>query len=113
MSRHASGLKAWVLQRVSAIYLALFLIYLLFYFLVYPPASYEVFKGWILSTPVLIGLLLFINLLLLHAWIGIRDVAIDYLWHTGTRVVVLTLVGLMLSGCGLWSLVILISAKMS
>ena len=113
MSRHASGLKAWVLQRVSAIYLALFILYLLICLLFYPPVSYLTYKSWILSTPVLIGLLLFINLLLLHAWIGIRDVAIDYLWHTGTRVVVLTLVGLMLSACWLWSLVILISAKMS
>ena len=113
MSRHASGLKAWVLQRVSAVYLALFTLYLLVCFFLYPPSSYLAFKSWILSTPVLIGLLLFIYLLLLHAWIGIRDVAIDYLWHTGTRIVVLTLVGLMLSASGLWALVILISAKMN
>ena len=112
MTRHASGFKAWILQRISAVYLALFSVYLLFTLILYPPASHEAFKTWILSSPVLIWLLLFIYLLLLHAWIGIRDVAIDYLWHTGTRVIVLSLVGLMLSACGLWALVILISAKM-
>ena len=113
MSRHASGFKAWVLQRVSAVYLALFSVYLFFYLLLYPPSSYIEFKTWILSTPVLIGLLLFIYLVLLHAWIGIRDVAIDYLWNNGVRLIFLTLVGLMLSACGIWALVILISAKLN
>jgi len=103
MSRKASGLKAWVLQRATAIYIGLFAIYLLLVLLMAPPADYAAWRDWFASPLMGIATLLFIVSILLHAWVGIRDVVIDYVWHTPARVTVLTLVALALVACGLWA----------
>jgi succinate dehydrogenase / fumarate reductase membrane anchor subunit len=108
MSRQLSGLKAWLLQRISAVYLGLFTLYVTFHLLMNTPTGFEQWSGWITALPVKLAFLLAIGLTLLHAWIGIRDVLIDYIPFTGIRLVVMTLVGLMLSGCGLWALLILL-----
>jgi len=108
MSRQLSGLKAWVLQRISGIYLGLFTLYVSFHLLMNTPSGYEQWSGWISSLPVTLAFMLAIGLTLLHAWIGIRDVLIDYIPLAGVRLVVMTLVGLVLSGCGLWALLILV-----
>ena len=104
MSRKASGFRAWVVQRVSAIYLALGFIYLAGYFLLSPPADYAAWQQWLASPLVSVGLALFFIALLLHAWIGVRDVVIDYVHPLGIRLTVLTLVALLLMGCGFWLL---------
>ena len=50
-----------------------------------------------------IATLVFVVAILLHAWVGIRDVIIDYVWHAAARVTVLSLVALGLVACGLWA----------
>jgi len=103
MSRKASGLKAWVLQRATAIYIGLFALYLLLVMLIAPPADYVAWRDWF-ATPLMgIATLVFVVSVLLHAWVGIRDVVIDYIWHTPARVTVLSLVALGLVACGLWA----------
>ena len=94
MSRKVSGFRAWVVQRVSALYLALGFIYLAGVFLAW--------TQWLSSPLVSVGLALFFLALLLHAWIGVRDVVIDYVHPLGIRLAVLTLVALLLLGCGFW-----------
>jgi succinate dehydrogenase / fumarate reductase membrane anchor subunit len=103
MSRQASGLKAWFVQRLSAVYIALFGSYLVIRLLFAPPVDYHTFIAWVASTPVALGLLLYIPLLLLHAWVGIRDVLIDYVKPNGLRLGLLSLFALMLLGSGLWA----------
>ena len=110
MSRHASGFKAWLLQRVSAVYVGLFTLYLFVQLIGFPPESYLQWKAWFLSTPMLIGVLLFVSFILLHAWIGIRDVLIDYIHPTGLRLTMLSLLGIFLVACGLWTVIILLTA---
>ena len=104
MSRKASGFRAWVIQRMSAMYLALGFIYLLVYFVVAPPADYAAWKAWLSGPLVNIGLALFFLSLLIHAWIGVRDVVIDYVHPFAIRLSVLTLVAVLLLGCGFWLL---------
>ena len=102
MSRQASGLKAWVVQRVTAVYLALFGVYMVFRFAVSPPADFETWRLW-LATPVIsVAVLLFFFALLLHAWVGIRDVLIDYVPLLPARVVLLALFAVGLVAAGLW-----------
>lgn len=103
MSRQASGLRAWALQRISAAYLGLYLLYLLGLFLFAPPADVVAWRGWIAEPLHGIGLLLFVVALLIHAWVGIRDVLIDYVQPYLTRVSLLTLLAIGLIGCGLWA----------
>ncbi len=111
MSRRASGLKAWFLQRASAVYLGLFGTYLALYFALAPPASHAELVGWATSPWVALGLLLLIPLLLAHAWVGIRDVFMDYLKPIALRATAMTLVGLIFLASGLWAAQAIIAAR--
>ncbi|MBK1703770.1 succinate dehydrogenase, hydrophobic membrane anchor protein [Halochromatium glycolicum] len=108
MSRRASGLKAWIIQRVSAVYLALFGLYLALVFAVAPPQDHLELAAWATSPWVAVGLLVFIPVLLAHAWVGIRDVLIDYVKPIGLRVALLSLMALLFLASGLWALQALI-----
>lgn len=102
MSRQASGLRAWALQRISAVYLGLYIIYILGHMSFSAPGSYAEWQAYVSDTGVTIGMLLFVVALLIHAWVGIRDVLIDYAHDIMTRVALLSLFGMGLIGCGLW-----------
>jgi succinate dehydrogenase / fumarate reductase membrane anchor subunit len=104
VSRQASGLRAWILQRISAIYLGVFSVILAAHFLFEPPADYVAWQQWVTQPWVTLGLFLFIASLLLHAWVGIRDVLIDYVHPLMLRLSLLTLFGLLFIGSGLWAL---------
>ncbi|HHH40062.1 MAG TPA: succinate dehydrogenase, hydrophobic membrane anchor protein [Sedimenticola sp.] len=102
MSRQATGLRAWVLQRISAVYLGLYFIYLITRFLLAPPHAYQEWRQWFADPFLAVGMLLFFAALLIHAWVGVRDVVIDYVHPILLRVTLLTLTGLGLIGAGLW-----------
>lgn len=113
MSRRASGLRAWFLQRATAVYLALFVLYVLQHIIFNGPVDHAAWRTWVAQPLVSLGLLLFFASLLLHAWVGVRDVIIDYLHPTAIRLGVLTLIGFILSGCALWALRIIILAQIA
>ncbi|MEW8508050.1 MAG: succinate dehydrogenase, hydrophobic membrane anchor protein [Candidatus Thiodiazotropha sp.] len=110
MSRRASGLRAWFLQRATAIYLLLFILYLLQQMIFNPPQDFASWQGWVAQPLVGLGLILFFASLLVHAWVGFRDVLIDYVHPTAIRVTLLTLAGFTLFGCAFWVLKIIITA---
>ncbi len=103
MSRQASGLRAWALQRISAAYLGLYFVYMLGHFSFNAPETYEAWKMYVADPGVAFGMLLFFVALLLHAWVGIRDVVIDYVQSITAKVGILTLFGCGLIGSGLWA----------
>ena len=107
MSSPLTGLRAWILQRVTAIYLGLFLVYLLFHFLLKPPGSFEAWQHWMRSPAVSVSWGLFFAALLLHAWVGIRDVILDYVSSTGLRMTALVAVGVFLAAQGIWAFAVL------
>ena len=53
---------------------------------------------------------LFILAVLLHGWVGMRDVVLDYIHSLRLRLTVLSLIALIFIGCGLWALQILMRA---
>ncbi len=108
MSHRADGLRTWLLQRISAVYLGVFLVYVLIHFWFNPYPDYEAWRGWVASPVVSIAAAGFILALLIHGWVGLRDVTLDYIHHLGLRLGVLTLVALLLIGCGFWAMRILI-----
>ena len=113
MSRQASGLKAWLVQRVTALYLAIFLAYLLGHFALNAPADHAALVAWVNRPLVAGGLLLFVPVLLAHAWVGIRDVLIDYVHPLGARVGLLALFGFLFLASGLWAFKAIITAGLS
>lgn len=104
MSRSASGLKAWLVQRVTAVYLAGFLTYLVLHLVLSPPADHAQWSAWVARPWVSLGLLLCLPFLLAHAWVGTRDVLMDYVKPLWARLGALILVGIGLLASGLWAL---------
>jgi succinate dehydrogenase / fumarate reductase membrane anchor subunit len=98
------GLRPWVIQRVSAVYLALFSIYLLYAITMSENISYDAWRGWLFQPLNSVSMALFVLATLFHAWIGMRDVVLDYVHHIMLRILLLALIMATLLGSGLWAL---------
>ena len=103
MSRKASGFKAWVWQRITAVYIGLFGLYLLISLLFSAPENYAAWQAWFTGPIMQITMLLFVLAILLHAWVGIRDIFIDYVKPIAVRAGLLILLALSLILYGLWA----------
>ncbi|MBT5229204.1 MAG: succinate dehydrogenase, hydrophobic membrane anchor protein [Methylococcales bacterium] len=104
MSRQFQGLKAWLMQRVTAVYLLCFLIYFMGVLLVCPPEDYQAWRSWVATPWISISMSVFIISLALHAWVGMRDIFIDYIKPIGLKIGLLSLLGLALISSVFWAL---------
>ena len=111
--RGANGLRPWLLQRLSAAYLAGFLVFALFLLAAGPAPGYRAWHDWVAGPLVNTALALFFLALVIHAWVGARDVILDYVGPLFLRVALLVLMALMLLGSLLWSLRVLFSVHVS
>lgn len=96
------GLRPWVIQRVSAVYIVLFILYACYCFFTAEVVAYQAWKNWLynpLNTTV-VGI--FVIAILFHAWIGMRDVVLDYVHNIILRIFILALLVGTLIGSGLW-----------
>ncbi|HKJ21980.1 MAG TPA: succinate dehydrogenase, hydrophobic membrane anchor protein [Gammaproteobacteria bacterium] len=109
MNRAIHGLRSWLLQRLSAVYLLAYLVYFFMHLLLSPWTGYEQWHEWMQRLPVHIATLLFFVTLLLHAWIGVRDILMDYIHPFAWRLSMLVLVGTGLVSMGLWVVLIMAS----
>jgi succinate dehydrogenase / fumarate reductase, membrane anchor subunit len=102
-----SGLPAWLVQRVSAVYMLFFIVLLLSHFIIDPPQSYLAWHGWMMSPGISITASVFFAALLVHAWVGVRDVIMDYVHPIAVRAFLLVSLALGLTGIGAWVIRIL------
>ncbi len=109
MSRRSHGLRAWIWQRVSALYMALYLLVFGSWLLFAPPESWLEWRDLVSNAAVNLATGLFFLALLLHAWVGGRDVILDYVHSLALRLALLAMMGLALAGSGLWMLRVLYS----
>jgi succinate dehydrogenase / fumarate reductase, membrane anchor subunit len=103
-----SGQRAWLLQRVTAVYAGLYVFLAVAWLLARPPADHAAWHALVTQPAVWLATALFLLLLLLHAWIGLRDVILDYLRPASLRLTVLVLAGggfLLLALWGFWILI--------
>lgn len=110
MSRQASGLMAWLMQRATAVYLALFSTYLVLHWMLDAPTSHAELVSWVTHPAVAMSLVLFVPVVLAHAWVGTRDVLIDYVHVLGLRVGLMLVFGFVFLASGLWALKAIITA---
>lgn len=73
------GLDMWLAQRASAVYMALFLPIFALFLLTAGPLDYAAWLGLFTPVAMKVAALLFVIALLVHAWIGLREIFIDYL----------------------------------
>lgn len=104
MRSGATGLRAWVYQRISAIYLAIFSLILIGHFVAAPPVDAAAWRAWVAQPWVAVGGHLFFVALAVHAWVGIRDVLIDYVHPAAIRLALLLLFGFVLAASTAWAM---------
>ena len=108
MSRPTHGLRDWLLQRISAVYLAGFLVFFILRIAVKPAQNFQEWHAWFAHPAMTVASTAFILAVLLHAWFGMRDIVLDYVRRLWPRLLLLSLVGMLLTGCGLWALHVLL-----
>ena len=102
-----SGLGEWVVQRLTAVYLLVYIIIALIYFTIWPISSYT---DWVqLSSNLFyqISTLLFIFSLLAHAWLGLKSVFLDYIKPWRLRFLLQMVLATVLLGIGVWALLVI------
>jgi succinate dehydrogenase / fumarate reductase membrane anchor subunit len=72
-------------------------------------SSYVRWKGFFMHPVVNIATALFFTALMLHAWVGIRDVVLDYIHSVAIRFILLFVIAMTLFAMVVWSFRILFS----
>ncbi len=101
------GLRDWLIQRVTAIVMAVYCVALVAYLLMQPQVNYDVWTALFSSQIVRTFTLLFLLSVFYHAWIGVRNVVMDYVKSAAVRLVIHVLVILALLLYAIWSIQIL------
>lgn len=90
-----SGLYDWMIQRVTAVVLMVYTIFMLGYLLMNPALDYEQWKALFDGTAMRIFSLLAILSFAAHVWIGMWSVSTDYIKATGMRFMFQSATGLL------------------
>lgn len=101
------GLRDWLVQRVSAVLMLLFTLVLLARLLMPGELGYERWAG--LFAAQWMKMLTFTVVLALawHAWVGMRDIWMDYVKPVGVRIVLHVATLAWLVGCAGWAVQVL------
>jgi succinate dehydrogenase membrane anchor subunit len=105
------GLRDWLAQRVTAIAMAIYTLLFVVTLLNEPIIDYSSWR--MLFTPqwMKLATLLFLVSLYLHAWVGIRNIFMDYVKSNGLRLALHVLAIAWLVACAGWSVQILWGVK--
>ena len=103
------GLGEWLWQRVTSVYMAGFVVYAVIYLSLAPIRDFAAWQAWFAIGYVRLAWGLFILSLLIHAWIGMRSIYLDYLRPLWLRSIVSLLTALGLLALGLWAARILLA----
>lgn len=101
------GLRGWMVQRATAVVLIVYLAVLAAQIGAAWPLDYDPWAGIFVPLGMKIATLIAFVALAYHAWVGMRDIWMDYVRHTGARVVLQLLTILWLAVCLIWSVQIL------
>lgn len=101
------GLRDWLAQRITAIVMAVYSLIVLVLLLREKSFTYGLWKGLFTQGWMRIATLLFVVSLAWHAWVGVRDILMDYIKHDGLRLALQVLTVLLLAGYVAWAIEIL------
>jgi succinate dehydrogenase / fumarate reductase membrane anchor subunit len=101
------GLADWLLQRLTAVVMVAYTVFMVAFVLWCSPATYADWKGMFSGHFVRLLTMTFLVALLYHAWVGVRDIVMDYIKPTGLKLASQALVGVMLLFYLIWSVSIL------
>ncbi len=109
--RHAIGahygLMDWLIQRLTAVVMAVYTLLLLAIALWNGGIDYPLWTDLFANGPFKLASFLFMVALLYHAWIGVRDILMDYIKPAGMRLLLETLAVIVLVAYLGWTLQLL------
>jgi len=101
------GLRDWLAQRVTAVVMVVYTLIFLATLLCLKQFDFANWKAMWSAPWMRYATLLFLLSLFVHAWIGVRNIFMDYIKSTSLRVVLYALVILALFAYAAWSIQIL------
>jgi succinate dehydrogenase membrane anchor subunit len=101
------GLRDWLAQRVTAVIMVIFTLLLAGILLISPPHDDASWKAIFSNRWMRIASFLFFVSLFWHAWVGMRNILMDYVHTTSVRLMLEILVILSLVFYAIWSVEIL------
>jgi succinate dehydrogenase / fumarate reductase membrane anchor subunit len=102
-----TGTGAWLMQRFTAVALAVLLPLLLVRLLAALPVDHEGWRALFAPVWTRVALLLTAAALSLHAWVGVRDILMDYVKPVAARLALYFAAIAVLAGSAAWLLVAL------
>jgi succinate dehydrogenase membrane anchor subunit len=102
------GLGGWLAQRITAVVMAFYSVTLLaVFFLREGPITYGAWKDLFTRGWMRVGTLVFAVSLAWHAWVGVRDILMDYARPDGLRLALQVSTILLLAGYLGWTVQVL------
>ncbi|MBV8464511.1 MAG: succinate dehydrogenase, hydrophobic membrane anchor protein [Burkholderiales bacterium] len=92
------GLRDWLVQRITAIVMLFYTVGLVALLVLAADASFEGWKALFAQTWVRVFTTVTVMALLMHAWVGVRDIWMDYVQPLGLRLTLHVLTILWLVG---------------
>lgn len=107
MSLGGTGIRDWIFQRVTAVFLTGYIFFLIYFWLTHSEIAtvewQSLFSGLVMKVSTLMALVA----LLVHAWLGVWTIITDYVPAYCIRILLLSVVGFGLLGYLGWGLTIL------
>jgi succinate dehydrogenase / fumarate reductase membrane anchor subunit len=101
------GLRGWLVQRLSAVVMTVYTVFFALAVAAARPVDHSAWKALFGHGWMRFATLLFFVSLFLHAWVGMRDILMDYVKPTGLRLALQVVVVAVLVGCAGWAVEIL------
>ena len=101
------GMRDWLSQRVTAVLMALFTVVLLVQVLMPGPLDYARWSSIFSAQWMKVLTFVVIVSLAWHAWVGVRDIWMDYVKPVGVRLALQVFTIVWLVGCAGWAVQVL------
>jgi len=101
------GLRDWMVQRVTALVILVFVLWVVGALLAAGRLDYDAWAGVFAPAPMKAITLLAVAAVAAHAWIGVRDIWMDYVKPVGLRLALHVGTVLWLAYCLVWATQIL------
>ena len=101
------GLRDWLAQRITAVIMAVYSVIVVIVLLKDKNITYVVWRDLFAQGWMRVATLLFMASLAWHAWVGVRDILMDYIKPAGLRLALEVLVLLTIAGYVGWAIQIL------
>ena len=101
------GWRDWLVQRISAVVMALYTLLILTLLLWHGGLEYAAWKATFGNEPFRLATFVVMVSVLWHAWVGVRNIAMDYVKSVALRLTLQVLVIVLLVGYTGWTIQVL------